>query len=416
MAAAVPRPGDDAVRVVDLGGGRRPRGRAAPGYLPSARRLAGLSRRHAVRAIRFVQALARARWFALSASFLFLTAVGAWARGFAAVALGLALLGFGLSTTVLLFSRLQALRTLSSRLAPGVRWAVAAAAAGVLSLTGLSSGAVLGLVLFIGGFATVGALWNLLSRFLLPMAPPGAVGKAHPDPLPVVASGGSVVLLFILLGLPLLLVPHRLGTWGAVLAGAEGGLVLGLLPTDVGLLREVRRPTKALWFAFHARRVFRDCFFAAGVLALLGRALSVLVAGGETGPLGVVLIVASYLYALVRRVPALAPLGPRPHPLVLPSFTFLLLFTPLIVVLSEAPALPLVYGGAEVLGLASGLGLVLLRQLGGGRALPAGLERLAATYGLMGRGRQRARLPEGVRSGPGIEVISLDPNDQGREH
>jgi hypothetical protein len=373
-----------------------------------------LSRRHAARAIRFVQALARARWFVLFASLLFFVAVGAWATGFAVVALCLAILCFGLSTTALLLSRLRALRTLASHLAPRVRWALAAATVGVLSLMGLSSGAVLGLVLFIGGFATVGALWNLLSRFLLPAVPPGAMGKAHPDPLPLVASGGFVVLLFVLVGLPLFLVPHQLGTWGPVLAGAQGGLVLGLLPTDVGLLREVRRPTKALWFAFRARRVVRDCLFAAGVLALLGRVLSVLVAGGETGPLGVALIVASYLYALVGRVPALAPLGPRPHPLALPSLTFLVLFSPLIVVLSEAPALPLVYGGAEVLGLASGLGLVLLRQLGGGRALPPGLERLAATYGLMGRGRQTARLRAGVRSGPGLEVISMDPDNRGR--
>ncbi len=341
--------------------------------------------------------------------------------GSSGLALLPALLGFGLSLAGLIYG---ATPQLSSRIERLPRHGVIAAWAFLTTLcafVGFSSTAVIILVLFVGGFTAVNVLWSFLPRLLalLDRGQKGAKGYAQatasPTPLLLaltVIATWSMVASFLMGFLRI----HETRPLGTAFLFAHVGLLLGLVPLEGQLLQSLRRHTMARWYLLRPRRLLRDVLFTAMVAALIGYEVSIASEGGTFSGIpafALALVLFSYLGVLLRHVSALGERLKPAHPLILPSFGMLLLFAPLVVILSNPPlTVTRIYGGAQTAGLAAGVAFILvhalwrewtdrlrarLRETVKKRVPIESSEKESDTYQRIGAGRMR-------RGSPGVQI------------
>ncbi len=227
-----------------------------------------------------------------------------------------------------------------------------------LAFLGFSSTAVIVLVLFSGGFMMGVVLWRSLAKVL------GASEEAA-KPLEEeteardrkgclmvisVIAFGSLAASFIMGYYRL----HETGALGVALVFGNSGLLLGVLPAVswiLGIAGGNRDP-----HASQFRPLLRDVLYLSVIAGLIGYEISLAAEGGEalsSIPTFVLLVVLlGYLGVLGR---SLLSRGGKlePHkPLLAASFGMLLLFSPLVVLLSNPPAtVARLYGAAQAAGL-----------------------------------------------------------------
>lgn len=229
------------------------------------------------------------------------------------------------------------------------------------AIVGFSSTAVIVIVLFIGGFVAGNVAWGLLSKALRikdrPIAPadrPQSEGVSHPN----LFLGALVGIAFLSVAASFLIGYNRLherGSLGMALLFANAGLVLGIVPTVYGIVQRFRSATTDRIHPVGPRYLMRDVSFTVLIIGLIGYEVS-LVADGRTllaiPLLALGIVVVSYLAILARGFFSLKE-RLRPYkPLLISALGMLLVFSPLIVVLSNPPAtVTRLYGGAQAAGL-----------------------------------------------------------------
>jgi hypothetical protein len=265
-----------------------------------------------------------------------------------------ALAGFGLCLTALLHALFPPLASwmdgLPRRLALGM-WALLVLP---LALLGFSSTAVIVLVLFSGGFMMGIVLWRVLSRLSGygredTQSEMGRDGRAIMVAIVVLATGslvGSFLLGYYRL--------HESGAIGVAITFGNGGMLLGIMPSIGRLLgvsgRSGDHPGHLLG------PLLRDVAFAAIVAGVVGYEISLAAEG--TGALSsvptfvLVIVLVGYLGVLARSLISVGrKLEPR-NPLLVASFGMILLYVPLVVILSNPPAtVARLYGAAQAAGL-----------------------------------------------------------------
>ncbi len=281
-----------------------------------------------------------------------------------------ALLGFGLSLAALIYAGLPPVTSRFSELDRPRWFAMWALLTVLLAFLGFSSVAVIVVVLFVAGFTASHVFWDLLNRILVDRTRKESQGvaQATADPNPflrvfAVIAVWSVVASLLMGYLRL----HAFGTLGLSFLAAHIGLVVGLLPLQIHLLREARRPTIARWSLFRPRRLIRDVVFMAVAGAVVGAELSIASGSGVFSgipTLALVLVLFGYLGVVARQLRSLRGRTKPYHPLILPAFGMLLLFAPLVVLLSGPPdVLTHLYGAAQAAGILTGVALITLRGL-----------------------------------------------------
>ncbi|MEE9600390.1 MAG: hypothetical protein V3W22_01630 [Thermoplasmata archaeon] len=348
--------------------------------------------------------LGRAKSFLVVVGIIFLTTIILAASGLPNQALFPAMIGFGLSLTGLLFGALPQLSTYLrdlSRHSSIAGWAVLTAS---FAFLGFSSTAVIAVVLFVGGLTAANVLWGLLPRIL------GISGVRHQRKTGVVAAATANPnpLLFTMVGIVAwslgasflmgFLRIHEPRPFGTAFLFAHVGLLLGLLPLVAHMLQEVWKPTLARWSLFRPRRLLRYVLFMTAVAALIGYEISIASDGGAFSGIpafAAVLVLLSYLGVLARRLFFIGERLRPYHPLVLPAFGMVLLFAPMVVLLSNPPAtITRVYGAAQAAGLAGGVAYIALQGFWWER-----VERL------------KARLQEAVMSRVPVPYPDEEPSD-----
>ncbi len=320
----------------------------------------------------YLRAFGRARFFILVSGIVFLTAIILAGAGMPGQALLPALVGFGLSSTALLLGAFPQLARRLENLSRHVSRASWALLVTSFAFLGFSSTAVIALVLFVGGFTVVNVLWGLLPR-ILSMGRgaggegPGAVREAPASPNPLLMTMAAIAAWsFAASFLMGFLRVHESMPFGTAFLSAHVGLILGLLPFERRMLAEIRKPTLVRWILFQPRRLLRDVIFMTVVAGLIGYEVTLVTSGGAFAGIpafAVGLVLVSYIGVLVRHLsPFHERLRPY-HPLVLPAFGVLLLFAPLVVVLSNPPAtVTRLYGGAQAAGLVVGVAFIAMRS------------------------------------------------------
>ncbi|MFQ6013323.1 MAG: hypothetical protein ACE5LS_06740 [Thermoplasmata archaeon] len=278
-----------------------------------------------------------------------------------------ALVGFGLSLAALLYASLPGLASRISRLDRPQWLALWIFLTVLFAFLGFSSVAVIVVVLFVAGFTATHVFWDLLNRILLGRDRRKGRGLAqaagNPNPFLLAfagisawSAGASFLMIYLRV--------HEFGPLGVSFLTAHIGLVLGLLPLEIRLLQEARRPTIARWSLFRPRRLVRDVLFVAVASAVVGAELSIASGSGVFSgipTLALVLVLFGYLGVVARQISSLRGRA-RPYPpLVLPAFGMLLLFAPLVVLLSNPPGvLTQLYGAAQAAGILTGVPSVFL--------------------------------------------------------
>ncbi len=281
-----------------------------------------------------------------------------------------ALIGFGLSLAALLYAGLPPLAARISELDRPqwlVMWALLTV---LLAFLGFSSAAVIVVVLFVAGFTASHVFWGLLNRILVDREKKeaGGVTQATANPNPFLLVFGVIaawsVIASLLMGYLRL---HEFGPLGVSFLAAHVGLLIGLVPLQVHLLRETRKPTIARWSLFRSRRLVRDVVFMAVAGAVVGAELSIASGSGVFSgipTMALILVLFGYLGVVGRQLSALRGRTKPYHPLILPAFGMLLLFAPLVVLLSGPPdVLTRLYGAAQAAGILTGVSLITLRGL-----------------------------------------------------
>ncbi|MEE9592106.1 MAG: hypothetical protein V3W28_00815 [Thermoplasmata archaeon] len=281
-----------------------------------------------------------------------------------------ALIGFGLSLAALLYGGLPPVASRIAELNRPQWFAMWALMTVLLAFLGFSSVAVIVVVLFVAGFTATHVFWDLLNRLLVKrkQAEGQGISQAAADPNPFLLTfaiiAGWSVTASLLMGY---LRVHDLGPLGVSFLGAHSGLIVGLLPLQIHLLREVRKPTIARWSLFSPRRLIRDIVFMGVAGAVVGAELSIASGSGVFSgipTLALVLVLFGYLGVVARQLGSLRGQGRGYHPLILPAFGMLLLFAPLVVLLSGPPSvLTQLYGGAQAAGILTGVSLITIRGL-----------------------------------------------------
>ncbi len=281
-----------------------------------------------------------------------------------------ALLGFGLSLAALLYAGLPPLAARISELDRPqwlVMWALLTV---LLAFLGFSSAAVIVVVLFVAGFTASHVFWGLLNRILVDREKKeaGGVTQATANPNPFLLVFGIIaawsVVASLLMGYLRL---HEFGPLGVSFLAAHVGLLIGLVPLQVHLLREARKPTIARWSLFRSRRLIRDVVFMTVAGAVVGAELSIASGSGVFSgipTMALILVLFGYLGVVGRQLSSLRGRTKPYHPLILPAFGMLLLFAPLVVLLSGPPdVLTKLYGAAQAAGILTGVSLITLRGL-----------------------------------------------------
>lgn len=270
------------------------------------------------------------------------------------------LIGFGLCLVALFRGAIPSLSAWVDRLGKPAALAAWTSLVLAFAIVGFSSTAAIVIVLFIGGFVAGNVAWKLLSNALgIRQHPPKAVdhtqaeGVPHPN-LFLAGIVGTAFLAFVssfLIGNYSL---HEQGPLGMALLFANAGLVLGIVPTVYRVVQRLRSATDQE-HPVGSRYLLRDVLFTVLVTSLIGYEIS-LVANGSTffaiPLLALVIVVTSYLVILARGFISLKD-RLRPYkPLLISALGMLLVFSPLIVILSNPPAtLTRLYGGAQAGGL-----------------------------------------------------------------
>ncbi len=362
MALPGPRPGD--VGIKDLAG-RDPRSvrrrealRSLSDHLhPSAlRQRAGVWLRGMGKRIPSVRGIPLAH---LLPAPILAAAVGLFLTNQAALAYPVFLAAFGLGLFMLLLGAMPGLARGLRALPKILQWALGAIALGLCASLGLFSPVLVAVVLALGGYTTARVLRSLLLRLMawLSPQPRGGIVEAQADPPPLLMVGALVALASLALSLGLLW-SRPPGEIVFVLAGLDGGLVMGMVPTDWKLLRGLRLPGLDRWRIRWSRGLARDVLIAATVAALMGHEAYLAVGGAASGlsPSSLALVFLSYFLICARQVPRWGGLLGRPRPHLLLSLGFVLACAPFLVFLaSPSGVLTKVYGVAEALGLALGL-------------------------------------------------------------
>ncbi len=379
---ALPRPGD--VEIKDLAG-RDPRtvhrqetlhslsARLDPGTLGrrAAARLRGMGGR--------VPALGKIPVANFLPAPILVAAVGLLLANHSALAYPLFLAAFGYGLLMLLLAALPGVER-GLRAMPGVlRWPLGVLAWGLCASLGLFSPLLVGVVLVLGGYTTARVLRSLLVRLMgwLSPRPRAGIAEAQVDPRPLLGFGAMVAVASLSLSLGLLW-SRPPGEIVFVLAGLDGGLVMGMVPTDWKLLRSLRLPGLDRWRIRWSRGLARDVLIAATVAALMGHEAYLAVGGAAAGlsPSSLALVFLSYFLICTRQVPRWGGLLGRPRPHLLLSLGFVLACAPFLVFLaSPSGVLTQVYGVAEALGLALGLAMSMVNPQRMQR-MPAWLQRL----------------------------------------
>ncbi|MFQ5908840.1 MAG: hypothetical protein ACE5JE_08480 [Thermoplasmata archaeon] len=281
-----------------------------------------------------------------------------------------ALIGFGLSLAALLYGGLPPVASRIAELNRPQWLAMWALMTVLLAFLGFSSVAVIVVVLFVAGFTATHVFWDLLNRLLVKRRQAEGRGISHAaaDPNPFLLTfaiiAGWSVAASLLMGF---LRVHDLGPLGISFLGAHIGLIVGLVPLEIHLLREARKPTIARWSLFSPKRLIRDIVFMGVAGAVVGAELSIASGSGVFSgipTLALVLVLFGYLGVVARQLSSLRGQGRGYHPLILPAFGMLLLFAPLVVLLSGPPGvLTQLYGGAQAAGILTGVSLITLRGL-----------------------------------------------------
>ncbi len=317
--------------------------------------------------------LVRAKSFILLVGIAFFAAVGLVVAGFSTLALLPALLGFGLSMATLLYGAFPRLSEGLRRYPQYVSLATWALVTAVFTFVGFSSTLVVFLVLFIGGFTVANVLWGLLPRIIvmfnpLPQEKPRGMTEATGSPLPLLLVFGVIaawsLAASLIMGHTGIHANRPLGT--AFLA-AHIGLLLGLIPMGYQMMKEVLRPTVARWHLYRPSKLVRHVLFAMVVSALVGYEVTLASEGSVLAGIpvfAIALVLASYLGALIRQPFSFGSRLRPYHPLVLPAFGMILLFAPLVVLLSSPPVeLTRLYGAAQAAGLVLGTILIAVMSL-----------------------------------------------------
>jgi hypothetical protein len=281
-----------------------------------------------------------------------------------------AFLGFGLSLAALVYAGFPQIASRFSDLDRPRWFAMWALLTVLLAFLGFSSAAVIVVVLFVAGFTASHVFWDLLNRILLDRKRKESQGiaqaTANPNPFLLVfavMAAWSVVASLLMGYLRL----HEFGPLGLSFLAAHIGLVVGLIPLQIHLLREARKPTIARWSLFRPRRLVRDVLFMAVAGAVVGAELSIASGSGVFSgipTLALVLVLFGYLGVVARQLKSLRGRAKPYHPLILPAFGMLLLFAPLVVLLSGPPVvLTQLYGAAQAAGILTGVTLITLRGL-----------------------------------------------------
>ncbi|MFQ5918604.1 MAG: hypothetical protein ACE5I4_00995 [Thermoplasmata archaeon] len=289
--------------------------------------------------------------------------------GMGSVAALPALIGFGLSLAALLYAGLPPVASRISELDRPQWLAMWALLTVLLAFLGFSSAAVIIVVLFVAGFTATHVFWDLLNRILLERKNEAqGVTQATANPNPFLLVFGIIaawsVVASLLMGYLRL---HDAGPLGVSFLGAHIGLLIGLIPLQVHLLREARKPTIARWSLFRSRRLIRDVVFISVAGAVVGAELSIASGSGVFSgipTLALVLVLFGYLGVVGRQLSSLRGRSKPYHPLILPAFGMLLLFAPLVVLLSGPPdVITKLYGAAQAAGILTGVSIITLRGL-----------------------------------------------------
>ncbi|MFQ5986901.1 MAG: hypothetical protein ACE5KQ_06040, partial [Thermoplasmata archaeon] len=221
-----------------------------------------------------------------------------------------ALMGFGLSLAALLYAGLPPVASRISELDRPQWLAMWALLTVLLAFLGFSSAAVIVVVLFVAGFTATHVFWGLLNRLLLDREKKGhGIAQATADPNPFLRVFAFIaawsVVASLLMGYLRL---HELGALGVSFLAAHIGLLVGLVPLQIHLLRESRRPSIARWFLFRPRRLIRDVVFMAVAGAVVGAELSIASGNGVFSgipTLALVLVLFGYLGVVARQLSSL---------------------------------------------------------------------------------------------------------------
>lgn len=367
MALSGPRPGD--VGIKDLAG-RDPRSvrrqealRSLSDRLhPSAlRQRAGVWLRGLGKRIPSIRGIPLAH---LLPAPILAAAVGLFLTNQAALAYPVFLAAFGLGLFMLLLGAMPGLARGLRALPKILRWALGAIALGLCASLGLFSPVLVAVVLALGGYTTARVLRSLLLRLMawLSPQPRGGIVEAQADPRPLLMVGALVALASLALSLGLLWSKPP-GEVPFVMAGLDGGLVVGMVPTDGKLLLGLRSPGLERWKVRWSRGLARDVLIAAAVATLLGHEVYLAAGGAAEGlpPSSLALLLASYFLICARQVPRLGALLGHPRPQFLLSLGYVLACAPFLVFLgSPRGGLVHVYGAAEAVGLALGLAVTMM--------------------------------------------------------
>lgn len=274
------------------------------------------------------------------------------------VALLLALIGFGLCMTAILYAALPGLSQWLQPWSRRSRLALLALLTLALAVVGFSSTVVIAVVLFMGGFIAGTVYWRILTRILRVRPreePPTPEEPVSPPPLPGVVPGIMLALVVAFLA-AFFVGYYRLlerGGVGMALLFGSGGLVLGVFPTVYRLSRQRVRPEEARGVG--PRPLVRDLLFAVVITGLIGYEVSLATEGiGFLGvpPLTVAIVVLSYIWILIRSLYAYRSQIRPFKPLLIAALGVLLFFAPLIVLLSNPTvSVTRLSGGVQAAGL-----------------------------------------------------------------
>lgn len=271
------------------------------------------------------------------------------------------LIGFGLCLVALFRGAIPSLSTWVERLGKPAALAAWAALVLAFAIVGFSSTAVIVIVLFIGGFVAGNVAWRLLGNALGMRERPPAMGNHSESagiPHPNLFLVGIVGIAFLSVAASFLIGYyglHERGPLGMALLFANAGLVLGIVPTVYRIVQRLKSTTRDREHPVGPRYLLREVFFTVLIVSLIGYEVS-LVTNGRTlfaiPLLALIIVVSSYLVILARGFISLKE-RLRPYkPLLISALGMLLVFSPLIVILSNPPAtLTRIYGGAQAAGL-----------------------------------------------------------------
>ncbi len=152
---------------------------------------------------------------------------------------------------------------------------------------------------------------------------------------------------------------HERGSLGMALLFANVGLVIGAVPTAYRVIQRLRASTPSQEHPVGSRYLLRDTVFTVAVAGLIGYEVSLATEGRTFFAipiLAIIIVIASYAVVLIRGFISLEE-RLRPYkPLLISALGMLLVFSPLIVFLSNQPAtLTRLYGGAQAAGLLSAM-------------------------------------------------------------